>query len=387
MAGVLVGFLFPAPRNGNVERPYWPAFLLIPLFLVLAVKTWSLATIDHAIASSRSTPSITPLTSDARLAEQEALVALQRSDLEKVKASALQAIDRAPMRPLAPTLLAISLSPNDPTLVPLMSWAGAAGWREPLTQLWLLGHGLQTGDLQLAATRADATLRLKVEEQAVLEAIRPLAATAEGRKELASRLVADPSWRRAFLAMNWAPGEEVALLQELARRRVLKSDEAARAVRRLADEKRWKEAWRVAGTLSAGRKVDGFEAVDFTHEEKQPFDWRRLLLPGTTIEILPDGKAQVSAEAGIAGPVLERALVLAPGAYRIDKGVPGQGAGLRWSAQCLDGTGSELVENNGALLLLPAACPGVRLQLRWTGEQMRRSDQSVAPPTLRRVKR
>jgi hypothetical protein len=127
------------------------------------------------------------------------------------------AIAGDPEHAMAAARLAISASPMDADAVALLGAGAMAagneaaahgaftvaaelGWRNPATQLYWLGVGLQVEDYPAAADRLDALLRIGERSPATDAAFVYLEASSQGRATLAQRLVSTPPWRDAFAA-------------------------------------------------------------------------------------------------------------------------------------------------------------------------------------------
>lgn len=338
--GLLCGLLVkPAEgERGRAPRRLWLRGGLVSAAAVLLIGK---AAIVHlaADASSREAASrLAPYSPTA--ATLLAIEALKTGEARLVEQAALRALRRAPIRPEPVALLAVArqaLGEEEQT-ARLMGIAGAAGWREAITNLWLLNHALASGKPVMAAQRGDALLRQRLFRDEVLAAFGALAADPAGQGALVDRLAANPSWRRALLVESEALEPEVqrALLRAMrGRGMAVREEEAAALVRRLlagggAAEAR--EAW--SDLTGAGRRVAdaGFERLALRGDEAPlaPFEWRVLPLIGTRVFTEPPGgKAgaalHVAAEAGSVGVVAEQTLVLAPGVYRLSADVRSPG--------------------------------------------------------------
>ncbi|MET0180506.1 MAG: hypothetical protein ABW194_08500 [Novosphingobium sp.] len=101
--------------------------------------------------------------------------------------------------------------------------AGALGWRDGPTQLYLMTAALQGGELEVAADRLDATLRQRPRLEQAAALLAPFEATGAGRRALAVRLAARPAWLDLYLTPGTdTPGaqleDRVAVLREPALR-------------------------------------------------------------------------------------------------------------------------------------------------------------------------
>ncbi|MFC7537250.1 O-antigen ligase family protein [Sphingomonas sp. GCM10030256] len=373
-----------APRRASIG-----VYAVLPASLLLLATAWSFYLTDQAASSAKpsaAAPLSLPWVADGRAAEQKALAALREGDASRLEASAREAIDQAPNRPLPPALLALAFRADDQAAVNLMGWAGSAGWREPVTNLWLVDYGLRTGNLQLAVLRSDAALRLGTEREKVSEVLRRLAKEPQARALIVDRLAVDPPWRGHFLSAGWGTGEDLSLLTSLQEKGQLKRSEAAAAVRRLGEAERWRDAWQAAVALGLRPNEASFAALEAPDDERTPFEWRVIDLPGTTAELQEDGTLSLEADAGTAGAVLTRRLALAPGQYAIDVDDLGRESEfLRWTAQCTEGQQADLVPEGTSQLNVPANCSVISLELRWTGRQLSRSDVKLNAPRIRRI--
>lgn len=217
----------------------------------------------------------------------------------------------------------------------VMSFAGSRGWRDALTQFWLLAHGLRTQDFDLAFQRADALLRRADRYQlALFQSLIYVVDNSPGAiGALNTRLEEPPSWRAAFLgelATDPHPvsGQiEQSLLEHLATTKAPPTDrEVGGLVDRLVQEHRYSDAeteWRrlTPRTHSTSELIiDG----DFDHAAGvAPFGW---LIPQAvgwvgSIGLAPGaghGQALRLEYDGFSTPQpLRQLLVLPPGDYRL----------------------------------------------------------------------
>jgi tetratricopeptide (TPR) repeat protein len=80
----------------------------------------------------------------------------------------------------------------------LMALAGQWGWRDPLTQSWILGQALRAGDYGIATQRADALLRRRIGQEQLFPVFRLAVADPRWRQALAAQFADKPSWRLTF---------------------------------------------------------------------------------------------------------------------------------------------------------------------------------------------
>ncbi|MDF7774426.1 O-antigen ligase [Sphingomonas sp. AOB5] len=80
----------------------------------------------------------------------------------------------------------------------LMLRAGALGWRDEITQVWLIRAALADNNYTTAAQRIDAMLRSRQLFEDMLRLAHDIARVPEARNELIARLVDEPGWRREF---------------------------------------------------------------------------------------------------------------------------------------------------------------------------------------------
>jgi tetratricopeptide (TPR) repeat protein len=236
-----------------------------------------------------------------------------------------------------------------------MTVAGARGWRDPVTQIWLMQHRLATGDYVQGFARADALLRRAPGPRPFLFGV--VAAAAENpaaMPPLVERLKADPDWRSAFLTyLDSADGaraetEIYELLHALSRGPAPPSDdEVSGYLMRLAQEGRFadaRQAWRSLSRSAPPGDTPIYDGDFETPRASTPFDWSLNDGVGWTATVADapgrgHGRALRLDYDGTSPPhPLGELLTLAPGAYRLTGQVyaerpdaPGQ---LHWLVLC-----------------------------------------------------
>lgn len=343
--GLLCGLLVPPAENQRpVEKPrLWLRGGMVTAAAALLIAK---ALVIHLAAAEGDglAPRLAPHSPTA--ATLLAIEALKRGDSQALERAALQALRQAPVRPEPVALLAVArqaLGEGEQT-ASLMAIAGAAGWRESITNLWLLNQGLATGNPAMAAQRGDALLRQRLFRDEVLAAFASLAADPAGVRAIAERLAADPPWRRALLVESDSlePSAQLALLRALRRQGMALSDEEAAVptARLLATGQAaqaraaWTELTAAGGPLGDG----GFDRLAKRGEQPAPapFEWRLVPLLGARVyaDSAQGPGLHIEAEAGSAGTIAEQTLVLAPGAYRLSAQVRPPSPGLRFVLSC-----------------------------------------------------
>lgn len=219
-----------------------------------------------------------------------------------------------------------------------MDVAGQGGWRDNVTQLWILQAALGGGDYAEALQRADALIRREALTDQLFADLRPWFAEPAFRAALVTRLADGPDWR-GQLFLDWrkaAPGEIAGIVQLVAdidRSAAPVTDlELFPLVERLLElgaaapaHALWLARAPRAGWMPGNRVYDGRFAVARTRDygERAPrFEW--WVDPDQTsladVEPAPDGRGgslRIASNAGDPVALARQTLVLAPGRYRL----------------------------------------------------------------------
>lgn len=213
--------------------------------------------------------------------------------------------------------------------------ADRLGLREPVVQAFFFDEALASGDHAEAARRLDILLRAHPAMASIDYFFGSLERTAEGRRELASRLAGDPVWSAAYLE---AFRSDDAVLRARARFLAGAADEIAlgcerveRMVAELVDRNYLAEARALASAHCSLNGKGGWLA-DPQFEElgsASAFGWRRHGSGDVRITVTGDTDKSVELEsrAGVTRLVLSQPVVLEAGEYRVFARVSGSGAG------------------------------------------------------------
>jgi hypothetical protein len=282
---------------------------------------------------------------------------LARGDGANAARLAARALRRAPLD--GPALATYGLAMDrlgDPRAADrAVTLAGARGWRDLPTQIWLMRRDLLARRFAGAFAHADALLRREPTPPPGVFAILTAAALEPGAVgPLAERLAANPSWRSDFF--DFLAGEArpppttvtAALLTRLAAGPTPPTDaEVAPYLRLLVSQQRFADAaaaWRRL-TPGAPSTATGVYDGDFERPPgSTPFDWSLGGGVGWTASIAaspdgPRGQALNVEYDGVSPPQpLRQLLVLSPGAYRLSgRFDDGQGTGaalFNWTLTC-----------------------------------------------------
>lgn len=323
---------------------------------------------------------------------------------EELAAAALR---RSPLDPRAMSVLALAWEGGGriEAAAELMMLAGESGWRSPLAQLWLLETAIAGNAHAVAAQRGDALLRQALFQEQVLQAVRRLVESAEGRDALAARLADAPPWRRSFLT-----GIEALSVEDLRNQQALlfalqehgaapDASEIGALVSRLAALEQYGTArwtwWSLSGEHAAESLLSdgGFERLDARRSgtaPASPFEWRTPSVLGATARAdqppiaLAGPALHVRAEGSAAGTLLEQTLVLPSGRYRFSvavlDGSDSERDALRWRMACVNGEEVEMRSGDAArqqgwmrfhaTFSVPMGCDVQRLGLRALGRSL-----------------
>jgi len=283
--------------------------------------------------------------------------------------------------------------------------AARFGWRDPLTQLYLMDQAQKSGEVRLAALRLDAVLRHNPRFPLRDLLLAQFEVTPEGRAALAARLALRPAWTVHFTD----DGGTLPLTALRNRAEVLKAypgsslgcETILPLVNRLdgaTDVLIAKQIWlRHCPTASPGLADPHFTAL--SRERRTPFEWN-LAASGdiTAVPVTASGTGLVARVSGAASRMIAwQMLTLRPGRYRLSwtavdrTGLPA--SGLSFSLSCKLGERialrSRAPAGSGrfiADLEVDGACPGQYLAI-WMAPSIEevRVDaialQSIAKPT------
>lgn len=256
-------------------------------------------------------------------------------------AQALRAMDKA--RAMAAARLAVTTDPVDPRSTALLGTAsllsGQAlpadrafrvaarlGWRDPLTQLYLMDHALRAGQVDLAAMRLDAIFRQNPVFPARDMVLGRFDATPKGRSAVARRLALRPAWTNQFMG----EGSRLALSTLRSRAAILEvvpgkiwgCEPVEPLVRRLietGDPLTAKRLWSVHCPIaSRGISDPHFQELRAVRQ-RSPFDWN--LAGGGDIAIAPAAPPSTGVIARVTGAssrlIAWQLLTLPPGTHSL----------------------------------------------------------------------
>jgi hypothetical protein len=275
-----------------------------------------------------------------------------------------------------------------------MSLAGKLGWRDIVTQLWLLRERLLASDYDAAFDHADALMRRQnVAPRALCLALASAARDPRSIQPLARRLADNPPWRLPFFVFLSAyaqpPETDVAraLMVRLASGTAPPTNsELAVYLRRLVSDQRFDEAsrdWRLL-TRGAGQTGYVYDGAFDRPLGETPFDWTYQDAVGWSAGVT-DSPGQGHGQAlrveydGVSPPQPVRQLLILPaGAYRLSGRSYDDGDAdpkvLAWRISCTasDQTLANVPTPGGAgqwnafsteLVVPPARCPAQWLAL------------------------
>ena len=239
--------------------------------------------------------------------------------------------------------------------------------RDLPSRAWLAQDALQRGDLTDALVQIDRVLSLSPGAAGnVYPVLVQLAGDPAFVEALADTLRTRPAWRPGLLAAlrhpkTGHPANADAVLGALQRRGGLDAEESAAWIETLLRDGRWGEAharW-AAPFVAGGKPLPLLYNGDFAQVPSgQGFDWRQPAVAGAILEYEPGAGAGRTLHARflgrrIAGPLLEHALLLAPGEYawsfrRRFEGLRSDN-GLQWILACA-GQGNQVLARSQPLV-------------------------------------
>lgn len=280
----------------------------------------------------------------------------------------------------------------------LMSLGARLGWRDGVTQLWLIEQALAARADAFAIQRMDAVMRQGKFDAELLPMLPPLLQREGGRAGLAEQLAANPGWRTAFFNAvardrTWTMPQLLDLVARLRRAgSPVTAPDTALIRAALAEAGRYgevRQVWRVSGQSA----LVGDGAFESTPGElphwSAPYSWYAPKLTGVRVEvaqaeIVRAGQALAVTSDGLAqGAALAQVVALTPGRYRValsvtaeDKRLPGQlavglacrrrpdePAGVALSVPLAWSDGRDGAQIGRGTMSIPAGCPGQLLTL------------------------
>lgn len=365
----------------------------------------------------------------ARDGESAVAVASWMAEGWSIKADAADRADK-PEAALVPARAALAIAPLDAVAVRalalgllaqgdrargnrMLETAASLGWREEVTQYWLVGRALEFRAFDAAIARMDALLRRDRATQALLSQLVAISADPQGRQAVISALAVKPGWRQAYfnaLAREADVATSLAVISGLDRTPApVAANETALIRWRLGDRGDWQsvrhiwEASHGKGLVGDG----GFSiATEMVDKSGPPLAWRSTGLAGAHVVIAdPDtswnGQALMVTSDGFAqGAVLAQTLVLAPGRYHFSFLYQSRGQGgsrIAWRVIC---PGDEMPapalalrwqnmregwKKGEALMMVGSQCPVQQLQLELAGNDAISSAFFIDDVVLTRV--
>jgi hypothetical protein len=381
-----------APQPARRPLPNFVGFVLTIAMVWLGGQFVTQGVSDHFLTSD---PELAVLwrgdSADAVAAlARQRLVSHDRDGAARLAGRALQL---APLNASALTTygFAMDLLGRQPRADAAMFVAGRLGWRDLVTQIWLLRRMLLAGDIEAALNHADALMRRQDAVPApLLAALTAAARDPRTTDALARHLALNPAWRTPFIvylsAFAQPPATDVAhaLLTRLAEGPTPPTgDELAVYLRSLVAAREFEaaaQAWRqlTHGVGQSGYVYDG----DFERPPGQtPFDWTLSDDVGWTASVAdaPSGGHGAALRVGYDGvsppKSVRQLLVLPPGSYRLSGQVYGEGdadpRALSWSVVCatsgrvLGGVPTPVAKDQWAAFAVVLSVPAQGCPAQW----------------------
>ena len=253
--------------------------------------------------------------------------ALAKGDMQLALTQAQEAVRADPMDSRGLGLLGMVQLAADKPEVAASAFAAAdrLGLRTAIVQAYFFDQALAAGDAGEAATRLDTLLITtpRLEQQGYFFAA--LEASEAGRRELASRILAEPRWSAAYLT---AFGEDDTVLRARAtfiarhpKELPLGCARIEPMLRELARRSFRSDAARLAASQCPARAISealadpGFDAL----ARKDAFGWRRHASGDVRISAVgkADPMVEIANRSATTRLVLSQPVVLAPGEYRV----------------------------------------------------------------------
>ena len=343
--------------------------LLLAVLAVAGWRTWTMMQADAAVARGDVAEALRwrPRHPEALLGQASQRLVV--GDLGGARASARRLLAEEPAEGRAYRVLAqvAVAEKQDDHARTLYRIAARRAPRDLPSRAWLAQDALLRGDHVEAMAQIDRVLSLSPGAAAsVFPVLVQLAGDPAFVEALADTLRHRPGWRPGLLAalrdpQAGNPANADAVLGALQRRGGLDAEESAAWIESLLRDGRWGEAYArwAAPQVAGGRPLALLYNGDFAQAPGgQGFDWRQPPVAGAILQFeAAAGDAGRSLHARflgrrIAGPLLEHALLLAPGDYRLGfrRRLDGLRSdnGLQWTLACA-GQGSQLLARSQPL--------------------------------------
>jgi O-antigen ligase len=313
--------------------------------LIACLLAWQVLAVGgarHFLAASRpgSASNFDPWSSRAlsRLADAHLVAERGGEAAETARAAlAISPIDAAAVRSLA---WAEETRGENSRGMALLAAAGNLGWRDTLTQLWLIDASLALDEPVVVLQRADALLRRGIQRDQMLSLLARMAQTPGMDVALSQQLAQNPSWRTDYMLRAWELPREHFSTHEALLLRLAASEAPPRVVetrgfiKKLADNHEYQRAhrlWLKVGGVGPVHNPEFETETAMRSADVSPFEWRSPSVPGVKVSIAePDvpfhGKALRIQSEGIAtGTILTQTLVLPPGDHILSVAIAREG--------------------------------------------------------------
>jgi hypothetical protein len=331
--------------------------------LLFAAAAWLVAAngVAAQLVGAGSPSLAATIAPDADRLSRHAQALFFERDYAAAAAAARRALALSPLQVRAARVLGqseLALGHEEAGLA-AMEVAGQGGWRDNVTQLWIMQAALGGGDYDEALQRADALIRRAALTDRLFADLRPWFAEPAFRAALVKRLGDGPDWR-AQLFLDWrkaAPGEVpgiVQLIADIDRSAAPVTDlELFPLTERLLElgaigpaHALWLARAPRAGWAPGNLVYDGRFAVARSRQygERPPrFEW--WVDPAQTslasVDVAADGRGgslRIASNAGDPVELARETLMLAPGRYRLLARIAAQTgrdvAGLDFALRC-----------------------------------------------------
>jgi O-antigen ligase len=358
------------------------------------------AVVAHAVEGSEAIPVLSIGVHSSGALSNAAEHYYLTGDNRRAEESAKGALTQVPIDPRALRVLAFALDATGrrQKAGQLMDLAPKLGWRDVLSQIWLLHDAIYRRAWQDAALRFDVIAR----EGYIPDGIASLPAIMRdpnGRSALASLLARNPPWRRDLVRwLGELPEDQLGnaslLTRDIAAKSgALRADEINPLVDRLTAVGRVAEArrlWHLSKAYRPGLDqeniYDGsFAATQIQKDYISPFEWQLYEFEGVEAlidrpQFRSDGRAlAIRVTAQPSGAIVAQREVLGPARYRLSWLVAAKDGqvlpAIEWRIICVPSQYSLLSVRASAAsaasrwrrfdetFVVPANCPSQELQL------------------------
>lgn len=329
-------------RWGRLAR--WGLAACAIFYVVIAMGS----ALDRVSEKTLAAQAVVPAPFRAHADIAAARLAINAGQADAGLAAAAKAIRARPIDAAPPSLLGTALLLRNDAAGADASFrvAAAAGWRDPMTQVYWADQSIRAGDWDLAASRIDAILRANPRLPDTDKYRAPLETDPRGLEALARLVARHPPWLQIYLSVDSGMAVPVLLKRASVMERAaaiagpVGCDASIRLTQALLDVGEGIAADRVTRAHCPGASGLADLAAPSTGAgydgDGDPFGWR--LMPGGDVRLTVGDAGDTLAVENLA----PAARLVATRPYRVARGA----TTLRWDAREADGSESGRVDTS-----------------------------------------